>query len=503
MSPAKRSSPVSLRTLLVLLSLMAVVAPSVPAQEGAEEQARRLLEDGRAYREQGKLKQALDNFNIVINSFSGTEAVGEALLEIGRYRMEVENDREGARKAFEEVTREHAQSPAAPGAYHYLGLLTLEGATTPQDLDDALAQFARVETLYPRSEWVPRALQAAARVHRRAGRYADAVALNRRVALEYPASDAAPRAQFEAAHALALQGEPRLAMEAFQQVRNRFPKSPWADAALDKTTALYRLYALPRPTFSLDPGYSVAGGNVLKDVEALLVTPEGRLWVASRKTKSAVAFDPSGQMKESLPAQDPRTLSLGPQGQLVFASKTAVRIGPRDIRTFSLPPEKPGEKPEQLDEILAVALTPGGSVIVSDEDEDTVYRFDAQGGFRGLFIPGDTADREVRRIVVDGEGAIVLLDREDKIVLVCDENGRTLRKVGPGGLRNPRDVAVDAFRNIYVADEDEGVLVFNTRGELFFRISGEEMDKPTAIALEPSGAVLVYDDDSDRILRYR
>jgi TolA-binding protein len=494
---------VSLRTLLVVLSVTSVVAPSVRAQGGAEEQARRLLEDGRAYRDQGKLKQALDNFNIVVNSFSGTDAVGEALLEIGRYRMEVEDNADGARQAFEEVTREHAQSVAAPGAYYYLGLLTLEGATTAQALDDALAEFARVETLYPRSEWVPRALQASARVHRRAGRYADAVALNRRVALEYPASDAAARAQFEAAHALALEGEPRLAMEAFQQVRNRFPESPWADIALDRITALYRLYALPEPTFSLDASYSVAGGNVLKDVEALLVTPDGRLWVASRKTRSAVALDSSGQVKQSLPAQDPRTLSLGPRGQAVFASKTAVRFGPSDVRTFSLPPEKPGERPEQLDEILAAALTPGGSVVVSDKDDDTVYRFDGRGGFGGTFIPGDTAEREVRRIVVDGEGRILLLDRKDRTVVVCDENGRTVRKVGPGGFRDPRDLAVDAFRNIYVADKDEGILVFNTRGELFFRISGGEMEKPTAIALEPSGAVLVYDDASDRILRYR
>ena len=61
----------------------------------------------------------------------------QALLEIGRYRMEVEGDEERAREAFEQVSRDHAQSDAAPGAYHYLGLLTLENATTPAQLDDA------------------------------------------------------------------------------------------------------------------------------------------------------------------------------------------------------------------------------------------------------------------------------------------------------------------------------------------------------------------------------
>ena len=37
------------------------------------------------------------------------------------------------------------------------------------------------------------------------------------------------------------------------------------------------------------------------------------------------------------------------------------------------------------------------------------------------------------RIILDGEGAILLLDRKQKMVLVCDESGRTIRTVGPGG----------------------------------------------------------------------
>jgi len=487
--------------LFVMLALLTLVSP-VAGQESAEEQAQRLLENGRSYREQGKLKQALENFNIIITSFSGTDAVGQALLEIGRYRMEVDGDDSAAREAFEEVSRDHAQSDAAPGAYHYLGLLTLRKATTPAQLDDALAQFTRVATLYPRSDWVPRSLQASATVHRRAGRFQDAVALNRRVALEYPASDAAPRAQFEAGHALALLGQPRLAMEEFQGVRNRFPQSRWAAPALDRTTALYRLYGQDKPDFAIDSSFSLAGGNVLKDVQALVMAPGNRLWIASKKARSAVLFE-AGKMGTSLTAKDPRTLSLARTGEVVFAAKTAVRIGSRGGRTFYLPPEKAGAQRKPLEKILAAALTPGNVIVISDEKDDRVHRFDAAGALQGPFIPRDKAKREVTRIIVDGEGAILLLDRKQKIVLVCDESGRTIRTVGPGGLRKPSDVAVDTLRNIYVADEEEGVVVFNPKGELFFKIKSPELKKATAITLEDSGAVLVYDDKSERILRYR
>ena len=488
--------------LLFLLPLVAV-AMSVAAQESQDEQARRLLEDGRAYRAQGKQKQALDNFSIVVSSFPATDSVGQALLEIGRYRMEVEGDAEKARAAFEQVTKQYARSDAAPGAYHNLGLLTLQRATTPAEIDDALAQFARVETLYPRSLWVPRSLQASALAHRRAGRYAEAADLNRRVSLEYPASDAAAAAQFEIGQALALQGQPRLAMEEFQQVRNRFPQSPWAQPALERTTALYRLFGGAKPAFSPDPAFSLLAGDVLKDVRALAVAPGGVLWIASEKTRSAVPFDASGKAGPSLTAEEPCTLSLAPGGEVVLAGRTAVRVGPKDIRTFSTPPEKPGAAAKPVDKILAAALTPGGSVLVSDEDREAVLRFDAKGQYLGAFPGRDATKRKVSRILVDGEGAVVTLDREEKTVRVWDEAGRLLRTLGPAGLKRPSDVAVDAFRNLYVADEEGGVLVFNPQGQLLVTIASPEMKRPRAVTLDATGAVLVYDDRAERVLRFR
>jgi outer membrane protein assembly factor BamD (BamD/ComL family) len=487
---------------LLLVPLLAATLP-VTAQESQDEQARRLLEDGRAYRAQGKLKQALDNFSIVVSSFPSTDSVGQALLEVGRYRIEVEGDAEKARAAFEQVAKQYARSDAAPGAYHHLGLLTLQRATTPAEIDDALAQFARVATLYPSSSWVPRSLQASAAAHRRAGRYAEAADLNRRVSLEYPASDAAAVAQFELGQAFALQGQPRLAMEEFQQVRNRFPQSPWAQPALDRTTALYRLFGGTRPAFSPDSAFSLAAGDVLKDVRALAVAPGGTLWVASNKTRSAVPFDASGKAGPSLAAEEPRALSLTPAGEVVLAARSAVRIGPKDIRAFSTPPDKPGAMPKPVEKILAAAVTPGGAVLVSDEDREAILRFDAKGQYLGVFPGKDATRRKVSRILIDGEGGIVTLDREERAVRVWDEAGRLLRTVGPAGLKRPSDVAVDAFRNLYVADEEGGVLVFDPQGQLLVTIASPELKRPRAVTLDATGAVLVYDDRTERVLRYR
>jgi TolA-binding protein/streptogramin lyase len=490
------------RSALVCLVFLLAGVASAPAQETPDLQARRLLEDGRMYRSQGKLKQAFDNFTIVVSSFPGTDSVGQALLEIGRYHLDVEGDLEKARAAFEQVTKEHAHSDAAPGAYYHLGLLTLARAVGPADIEDALAQFTRVETLYPRSLWVPRALQGAAMAHRRAGRYAEAADLDRRVSLEYPASDAAAAAQFEIGQALALSGEPWQAMEEYQQVRNRFPESEWAQPALERITVLYRLFGGPKPVFSADAGFTPAAGEVLKNVKALAMAPGGMLWIASDKTKAAVMIDASAKIGGSLHAEDPKTLCLGPRGEIVFTSASAVQIGAKDIRSFVTPPDKPGAEPQPVHNMLAAAVTAGGSVIVSDEDRNRVLRFDAKGKYLGTFPANDTTSRSVTRILVDPEGGILTLDRGQRLLQTWDENGKLLRSVGPGGIKRANDVALDPFRNLYVADEDLGVLVFDPQGHLLTTITSPGL-KARAVTLDASGAVLVYDGRTERLLRFR
>jgi TolA-binding protein len=428
--------------------------------------------------------------------------VDQALLEIGRYRMDVEGDREKARAAFEQVAKQYPQSAGAPGAYYYLGLLTLNQATTATDLEDSLAQFTRVQNLYPRSDWVPFALQAMGLVHRKGGRLAEAVDVSRRVFLEYPSSDAAGAAQFQVGQCLALLGEPRGAMEEYQQVRNRFPQSEWAGPSLERITALYRLFGSGKPAFALDPAYSVGVGDVLKDVRAILMVPGGTVWIASEKAKAAVPYDASGKPSATLNAEEPRALSLTPRGEIVLAAKTAVRIGPRDVKTFNIPSDKPGI-PEPLERILSAVVTPNGAILVSDEKKKKVHRFDAKLEYLGTFPPKDTKEREVTRMFLDGEGGIVLFDKEERTVRVFDETGKVLRTVGPAGLKKPVDAAVDSFRNTYVADEEGAVLVFNEKGQLLATVAVPEMKKPRALTLGPDGALLVYDDRAEKILRFK
>jgi len=487
-----------------LVGGMLLLAAGVSAQNSADEQARRLLEDGRTYWTQGKLKQAMDNFNTIVTGFPNTDSVDDALLEIGRYHLEVEGNVDKAREAFDRVARQFPQSDGAPGAYYYTGWLSVTRAAGPADLEDALAQFDRLQRLYPRSEWVPKALYASGIVHRKAGRLPEAVEAERRVSLEYPNSDSASGAQYQIGHCLGLMGEPLLAMEEFQRVRNRFPESEWAAAALDRITGLYRLYGAGKPAFGQDASFSVGVGDVLKDVRAILMTPDRTLWLASDKSNAAVPFDAAGKIGSSLTSQDVRGLSLSPRGELLVAARLAVRVGPKDIKSFAVPGDKPGVL-EPLQHITAAVITSAGSVLVADEDKKRVYRFDGQYQFKGTFP--DAKPRQVIRMVVDGEGGIALLDRDDKTVRVYDEAGKLLRSLPARGagyeLKRPADLAVDPLRNVYVADEEGSVLVFSAQGQLLTSLGGEALRRPKALTLDPSGAILVYDEKAQRVVRFK
>jgi hypothetical protein len=132
-------------------------------------------------------------------------------------------------------------------------------------------------------------------------------------------------------------------MEEFQQVRNRYPESEWSPLALDRITALYRLYGVGKPTFALDAAYAVGAGDTLKDVRGILMTPARTLWVASDKVKSAIPFAPDGKMGPGLAGEDLQSMSLAPNGDLLVTAARAVRLGPKNLQTFAIPGGKPGE----------------------------------------------------------------------------------------------------------------------------------------------------------------
>ena len=177
------------------------------------------------------------------------------------------------------------------------------------------------------------------------------------------------------------------------------------------------------------------------------------------------------------------------------AARPRCASGRKDIKTFAIPSDKPGV-PEPLERILSAVVTPGGADPRGRREEEARSTASTRAyEYRGTFPDKDEKEREITRMFLDGEGGIVCLDREERTVGSYDETGKVLRTVGPAGLKKPVDAAVDAFRNTYVADEEGGVLVFNRDGPApGHPRRRRRLKRPRALTLDPTGAVLVYDD---------
>ena len=101
-----------------------------------------------------------------------------------------------------------------------------------------------------------------------------------------------------------------------------------------------------------------------------------------------------------------------------------------------------------------------------------------------------------------------MLDREREDGARLRRGGRPLRTVAARGpatsCASPVDVAVDPFRNTYVADEEAGVLRLLAAGPAPGHARRGRAAQPEALTLDPAGAVLVYDDKArEGSLRYR
>lgn len=492
------------RLLAIALLLFAVEGPAgaQPASR-SDDQAKRLLDDGRIDLANGRSKQGLDALETIVSGFPGSSWADDALLEMGRYAEEVDKDADKARDFYDQIAKKYPQSDSAPLAYLRMGRLAFSTAATQAALDDALANFQRVIRLYPESPAVPEALVASARVFRRAGRFDSATDSARRAVLDHPESSVAPEAQFELGLSLTMAGDPLLGLEEFQRVRTRYPDSPAAARALNATTALFRIHGGDRPVFLKDPAYASPGGEVLKDVRGLAVTPDGLTWIASNKTKSALSFDPSFALKMGLPAEDPQTLAVSPRGDIVFAARLAVKVGAHDVFSYAAPSNKPGIM-ENLDRIGAATVLVSGDTLVSDLRRKRVVRFK---GSTFVSIFPDSSEREVIKILTSPRGDAVMLRKDDKSVEVYDDSGRQAFKLGPRGpgfeWKKPVDVAMDAFSNLYVADEDQGVFMFSPKGELMASFGASDVRKTGAIAIDLTGAVLVYDDRAQALVRFK
>jgi tetratricopeptide (TPR) repeat protein len=136
-----------------------------------------------------------------------------AYLEGKKWRRSIEH--------IEELTRLYAGGPDIPG------LLFIEAMVTDSGFgksSEAIDQYEKIQQTYPDSREAPRALLAAADIHKRDGRYEEALALYRTVAQRYRNATAETvQAEWQIAEILAAQGKWSEASLKYKEIYQNYP----------------------------------------------------------------------------------------------------------------------------------------------------------------------------------------------------------------------------------------------------------------------------------------
>ena len=478
------------------------------AQTGPSDIARQHLDSGLQFYNQERYDQALNDFQIIVTSMPDTDYADDALLHIGQYYLEIEQDFDKARENFDALLQRYPTGDKAPGAYYYLGLVSLRSDRSGKDLDDAMANFQRVIRLYAQSEFVPAALTATGLALERLSQWQEAVDVYSQVVSEHANSSSAPSAQVAIGRSTVRSGDPFQGMLELQRARNQYPDTAAAAEALDLLTLVFRFYANPRfgrpISFQKDATFSPQVKE-LKDVLAVRLSPNG-IHVLEKGNKRVANFDATGKLTGSQPAADPQALSVDAQGTLVLANQKGLSIGGR--ATILRVPDENGPKP--LEKIRAATRDRFGDIYVYDDSQKKVLRFDPSGNVKGPFP--DSTPREALLLEVDSFGNIIILNKKDRSVDVFTPDGvRTARLQKRGAewdLKKPVDVAVGQAGYIYLLDEDTGqVVVFDPSYQFVALLSannlgGGALGKPTTLDVDGTGALYVYDDKTKTVIRF-
>jgi TolA-binding protein len=494
---------VRLLGLLVLLS----GASRARAQAPSSELARQHLESGLQFYEQERYNQALNDFQIIVSSMGDTEYADDALLRIGQYYLEVEEDFAEAAKHFQTLLERYPTGDKAPGAYYYLGVVSLNSHLETAGVDDAMANFQRVIRLYPQSPFVPAALAATGAALERSGRWEEAIGAYYQVVSEHPNSAWAPSAQFAIGRSEARNGDPTQAMMDLQRVRNLYPDSEEAREALDFLTVLFRFYGLPelgRPVaFQVDPRFQTSMADRYDNVQAIRISPGG-IHVLEEGRKRIVNLDWSGKLASTQSAAQPRGLSVDPRGTPIVANEKGLIVDGKPVALRV--PEENG--PKELEKVRAAARDRLGNLYVYDDDQKMILRFDSAGNLVGPFPDGNR--REVLRLAVDPADNLVVLDNERTVTVFSPGGTRVAsieRRAPRWELSKPVDVAIDPSGFLYVLDEDGAQLaVFDPSYQFVLLLTrqslgGGALTKPITLDVDRAGDLYVYDDKTQSVIR--
>ncbi len=241
---------------------------------------------------------------------------------------------------------------------------------------------------------------------------------------------------------------------------------------------------------------------------------------------------------------DPHTVAIGKDQQLYIADTANNRVRKIDLKTGVVTTVAgTGEKSFSGDGgpavkaafagVYAASLSPSGErLYISDQANRRLRLLDLKSGIvttiAGTGTTGVPQDGAMaaespltapRAAAEDSKGNIYLAETSVGALRVIDVDGRIRTLIGPGTLKEPRDLCIDRDNNVIIADSVNNLIRKYTpadgklativgTGEAGNRLVPNDplqtqLNQPHGVYVHPSGDIYIADTLNNRVLRLR
>ena len=257
----------------------------------------------------------------------------------------------------------------------------------------------------------------------------------------------------------------------------------------------------------------MSGG--LQEPTDVSIAANGDVFVLDKEATKVFVFDAQGKPKLDFGGpgtgqgqfDDPESLAVLPNGRTLVADTGNNRIQAFDSSgQFLFQFGSPGKLPGQFDSPTGIAVDQFGIVFVADQDNHRVQAFSE----RGIFLRMFTFKGEPKDLAIDPQRNLYVLFPDEGKVVRISSNRRQRQSISNRNgsldfLDSASGIAADMRGDIYITEQsDESIKKLDAKGQILlsFGSDGEgrgQFDEPSGIGVDPHGHIFIADSDNHRV----
>mgnify|MGYP005839054809 CR=1 FL=1 len=469
-----------------------------------EDLGKKYYESAMAYLETGNYNQAEEDFEAIIKSLPDSAYADDALLELGKYYLEKENNKEQAEKYFTLLKEKYVKTENGPAGYYYLGRANLILGATIEDFENAYSNFERILVLFPKSKWVQQALHDAAIVKHYLGNDLMAISLLNQAVEKFPKTPYTDLSKLELGLCYLNLDKANLGLYYIQQVINNPYNEELREIAKNYLAFVLRIgFRSKTPTFNpyeKNSSFSLLA-NIKEPKQIIYRSDLKTFYVFDDDSNNIFIIDRSGKLKELKATEKLQSFFLDNKGDIYLVSKKNIINPANKALQFSFTYEL---KTKFINNMKEAAVDSAGNYYIVDNTYKGIFKFD--NGGNEVKFPLHRVNERYKKILIDRRDRLIL-SLENKAILIYKNNAELLKRIDKFegvSFKEIIDMGFDDFGNFYILDTDlKAVFIYNPMFKEIGKYYFSEGIKPINFAIGEEGDLYIINKKNKMIEHYR